>query len=113
VRTDKNSAFGRELQRVYYPKLGVSWVVSEEPFFPKWSWLNSLRLRGAFGASGVQPGTTDALHFFAPKTSNVDGTDAAAIVDSALGNPNLRPRAGARVSRSAARPACLEKSHQR
>ena len=91
LRTDKNSAFGKNFNAVYYPKLGVSWVVSDEPFFPKWSWVNSVRLRGAFGASGVQPGTTDALHFFAPKTSNVDGADAAAIVDSSLGNPNLKP----------------------
>ena len=91
LRTDKNSAFGKNFSAVYYPKLGVSWVVSDEPFFPKWSWLNSARLRGAFGASGVQPGTTDALRYFAPRTSNVDGLDAAAIVDSAIGNPNLKP----------------------
>jgi len=91
LRTDKNSAFGKNFSAVYYPKLGVSWVISDEPFFPRWSWVSSLRLRGAFGASGVQPGTTDALHFFAPRTANLDGTDAAAIVDSALGNANLKP----------------------
>src|SRR5437764_647383 len=91
LRTDKNSAFGRNFNAVYYPKLGVSWVISDEPFFPKWSWLVSARLRGAFGASGVQPGTTDALRYFQPQTSNVDGADAAAIVFSAVGNPDLKP----------------------
>ena len=91
LRTDDNSAFGKNFSAVYYPKLGVSWVISDEPFFPKWSWVNSVRLRGAFGASGVQPGTTDALRFFAPKTSSVDGVDAAAIVDSAIGNQDLKP----------------------
>src|SRR5436853_300236 len=91
LRTDKNSAFGRNFSAVYYPKLGVSWVISDEPFFPRWSWLSSARLRGAFGASGVQPGTTDALRYFQPQTANVDGTDAAAIVFSAVGNPDLKP----------------------
>src|SRR5947207_7982226 len=91
LRTDKNSAFGKNFNAVYYPKLGVSWVISDEPFFPKWSWLVSARLRGALGASGVQPGTTDALRYFLPQTSNVDGADSAAIVFSAVGNPDLKP----------------------
>src|SRR5207237_7752792 len=76
---------------VYYPKASVSWVVSEEPFFPKWSWLNSVRLRGAYGFSGNHPGTTDALRFFAPKAANVDAADVASLVDSSIGNPNLKP----------------------
>lgn len=91
LRADNNSAFGSNFKAVYYPKGSVSWVVSDEPFFPRWSWLNSVRLRGAFGFSGNHPGTTDALKFFAPKAANVDGADAASLVDSAIGNPNLKP----------------------
>jgi outer membrane receptor protein involved in Fe transport len=33
VRMDNNSAFGSELNRVFYPKLSGSYVISEEPFF--------------------------------------------------------------------------------
>jgi len=91
LRTDNNSAFGTNSKAVYYPKASVSWVVSDEPFFPKWSWVNSVRLRGALGFSGNHPGTTDALRFFAPKAANVDGADLASLVDSAIGNPNLKP----------------------
>ncbi len=91
LRTDKNSAFGQNFKAVYYPKLSVSYLISQESFFPTFSWLNSLRVRGALGASGVQPGTTDALRYFSPGTSNVDGVDQAAIVFSAIGNPNLKP----------------------
>src|SRR3989442_6511362 len=91
LRGDDNSAFGSNYKAVYYPKASVSWVVSEEPFFPKWSWLNSLRLRGAVGVSGNHPGTTDALKFFAPKAANVDLADVASLVDSSVGNPNLKP----------------------
>ncbi len=91
LRTDKNSAFGQNFKAVYYPKLSVSYLISQEPFFPAFSWISSLRVRGALGASGVQPGTTDALRYFSPGTSNVDGVDQAAIVFSAIGNPNLKP----------------------
>src|SRR5256712_829371 len=91
LRVDDNSAFGANFQAVFYPKFGVSYVISEEPYFPKWTWINSVRLRGAVGASGVQPGTTDALRFFAPTAASVDNADSPAILDSASGNPGLKP----------------------
>ena len=91
LRVDDNSAFGVNFKAVYYPKVSISYVISEEPYFPKWSWINSVRLRGAIGASGVQPGTTDALRFFEPRRTSVDNADTPGIIFSALGNPNLKP----------------------
>src|SRR5206468_4020010 len=75
LRADDNSAFGKDFKTVYYPKLSVSYVISEEPFFPKLSWISSVRLRAAIGASGVQPGTTDAARFFLPQTASVSAVD--------------------------------------
>src|SRR5206468_6699787 len=43
LRRDKNSSFGKNFGFINYPKVGGSWVVSEEPFFPQPAWLNSLR----------------------------------------------------------------------
>jgi TonB-linked SusC/RagA family outer membrane protein len=60
VRADDNSAFGQDFDLVAYPKAGVSWMISEEPFFPELDFLEQLRLRGAWGQSGLQPGTNDA-----------------------------------------------------
>ena len=91
LRADGNSAFGSDFKAVYYPKLSVSYVISQEPFFPRWSWINSVRLRGAVGASGVQPGATDAIRFFLPTTASVQGRDNNAIIFSALGNNDLKP----------------------
>jgi len=90
-RADGNSAFGSDFKAVYYPKVSVSYVISQEPFFPKWSWINSVRLRGAIGSSGVQPGATDAIRFFLPTTASVSGRDNNAIIFSALGNNGLKP----------------------
>jgi TonB-linked SusC/RagA family outer membrane protein len=97
LRTDQNSAFGTNFQRVVYPKASVSYIVSDESFFPKFNWLNQLRLRGAYGASGVQPGSTTALQTYAASTVNLGtaisttGTDTPGLVADSLGNADLRP----------------------
>jgi TonB-linked SusC/RagA family outer membrane protein len=91
VRTDRNSAFGANFKTVFYPKLSVSWVASEESFFPKYDWLNQLRLRTAYGASGVQPGTIDAVPYYSSTTIRNESGDQPAVVLSTLGNVNLKP----------------------
>jgi outer membrane receptor protein involved in Fe transport len=91
VRTDQNSAFGTDFQRVYYPKASVSWILSDESFFPSISWLNQLRLRSSLGSSGVQPGQTDALRTFATTVTSIAGTDVSGERSNLLGNVFLRP----------------------
>jgi TonB-linked SusC/RagA family outer membrane protein len=91
IRVDDNSAFGADFSAVVYPKLSASWVLSEESFFPKGGFFDNLRLRAAWGASGVQPGTTDAVAFFTPVTAAVENQDRAALIFSALGNKDLKP----------------------
>ncbi len=91
VRADKNSAFGTNFGNILYPKISGSWVISEEPFFPRLGWLGSLRLRAAWGKSGRAPGTLDALHFFRPVAVASAGTDVPAITIGGAGNANLKP----------------------
>jgi outer membrane receptor protein involved in Fe transport len=91
VRSDRNSAFGADFKTVFYPKLAASWIVSDEEFFPTPSWLSQLRIRTAYGASGVQPGTTDAVQFFSATTGRQESGDVPGVVFSALGNRNLKP----------------------
>lgn len=92
VRTDQNSAFGRNFQRVYYPKLSASWMMSDEEWFPKRiPLLSSMRLRTAYGFAGQQPGPNDALRTFATTSTSVSGTDVGGLLSSALGNDNIKP----------------------
>jgi TonB-linked SusC/RagA family outer membrane protein len=91
VRTDQNSAFGTNFQRVYYPKGSLSWVISEEEFFPAISFLDEVRLRVSGGASGVQPGPNDALRTFAVTTTSVAGDDVSGLQSDDLGNLDLKP----------------------
>ena len=98
ARSDQNSAFGTEFQRVVYPKASVSYMLSDEEWFPKLSAINSLRLRAAYGASGVQPGALTALQTYAATKvslgntpSTATGTDQPGLLASALGNADLKP----------------------
>jgi TonB-linked SusC/RagA family outer membrane protein len=99
ARSDQNSAFGTNFQHILYPKASLSWLASDESFFPKYDWLNTFRLRAAFGESGVSPGGTAALRTFRARTAAISAdvpgsaneADTPALVANALGNANLKP----------------------
>ena len=87
VRGDDNSAFGSDFDAAIYPKFSGTWVVSEEEFWNV-GWLNSFRLRTAWGQSGRQPETFDAVTLFAPA---IGPGGSAAVRPSTLGNPDIGP----------------------
>src|SRR6266516_1479768 len=91
IRNDKNSAFGQNFGSINYPSVTLSWIVNEEPFFPKTNFFNSLRLRAANGRSGQKPNFRAAITFFNAQTVTVSGTDVAGLVVGGTGNPNPRP----------------------
>ncbi|MDQ3998179.1 MAG: TonB-dependent receptor, partial [Gemmatimonadota bacterium] len=91
VRSDRNSAFGAEFETVFYPKFSASWVISDEGFFPEQAWLRQLRLRAAYGASGVQPGTTDAVPYYGTIVGRGESGEATGVTFTALGNRDLKP----------------------
>jgi TonB-dependent SusC/RagA subfamily outer membrane receptor len=85
VRADDNSAFGTNFDVVTYPKVSASYVLSEEPSIPLPSLVNSLRLRAAYGASGLQPGAFDAIRTY------VSG--GGVVTPQSAGNRDLGPEA--------------------
>src|SRR5437764_1029333 len=91
LRHDDNSSFGHRFGGANYPKLSGSWVISEEPFFPRPSWLAALRLRAAWGKSGRAPGPLDAHVFSTPTAVALNGTDVGGITVGSVGNDSLKP----------------------
>jgi len=94
VRTDQNSAFGTNFQRVYYPKGSLSWQISDEDFFPRgniFRGISNMRLRLAYGASGVQPGPNTANRTYTANSGSVKGTDTPFETFNTIGNDSLRP----------------------
>jgi TonB-linked SusC/RagA family outer membrane protein len=90
VRADDNSAFGESFDLVYYPKVSASWVVSEEPFWGL-DFVNSFRLRAAYGQSGQQPDAFDALRTYVTRIAP-DGS--ATLRPDSPGNAALGPERG-------------------
>lgn len=92
MRRDAANSFGKNFNAVYYPKFGASWVVSDQAFFHKPDFINTLRLRGTYGASGQIPDATAAVRFFnAGPTTLPSGSDTPGASIGSLGNAELKP----------------------
>jgi len=91
VRGDDNSAFGNDFGLVTYPSAQISWVIGEEDFFPQGSLLSALRLRAAWGKSGLRPGFRDAVTLFSPVTVARGGNDVSGVTVSTSGSVDLKP----------------------
>ncbi len=91
-RWDRNSAFGENTSGAFYPKISASLVISD---MPSWSstLVSTLRLRGALGRSGLQPGAFDRFATFGPLVTldPVTGTTLSGLSPRNLGNPDLKP----------------------
>jgi hypothetical protein len=73
----------------------MSYLISEEDWWKAPGWVNTMRLRYAYGQSGVQPGPNDALRFYSAGITSVQNLDQPTIIQAALGNANLRPERSA------------------
>ncbi len=86
ARYDKHSAFGESAGGALYPKASISFIPSDMPGFSL-PGIATLRLRGAIGKSGLQPGAFDKFTTFSPLPS----TDGPGVSPDNLGNEDLKP----------------------
>jgi len=100
LRADDNSSFGRDFDAIVYPKLGMSWVVSEEPSFNRFLEpirTNHLKLRAAYGQAGRAPDPYSANQTYTVvKVAGPTGT-VSGLRTVAYGNPGLEPERGVEV----------------
>ncbi|UCG87850.1 MAG: SusC/RagA family TonB-linked outer membrane protein [Gemmatimonadota bacterium] len=87
LRGDDNSAFGQDFDFTIYPKLGVSYLLLEQGL----GVLDNLRIRGAWGASGQQPGPNDALKFYNGVAVIIAGQEQSGVTIGGAGNKQLKP----------------------
>src|SRR5690606_10283340 len=85
MRVDGNSAFGQDFGLQVYPKATVSYVVSDEAFWPET--LGQVKLRAAWGHAGRAPGAFDAVRTWNAKPWR----GATGFLPENVGNPNLGP----------------------
>ncbi len=80
-----------------YPKLGSSWLVSDESFWPQNSIVSLFRLRGAIGHSAVQPDVTDIHGRYVGGFAYIDGRYVNSTDQTQTGNPRLDPERATEV----------------
>ena len=90
VRKDENSALGLDFDSAFYPQLMAAWIIHEEDFWTI-DGLSQLRVRGAWGTSGLQPDGFAAVRLSSPATS----PDQQPIL-----SPFVSPKSDLRLERS-------------
>ncbi len=89
-RYDRNSAFGKTSEGVFYPKASLSVQPSALAGWGNSTWgskLSTLRLRAAVGQSGLQPQAFSKLTTFSALSSET----GPGVGPENLGNPDLKP----------------------
>lgn len=90
IRQDIGSAITSS-SNTRYPKLGGSWVVSNERFWPQNNFVGLLRVRGTIGYAAVQPDVTDIKGSYVTGTKLVDGKLVKSLELTKVGNSELVP----------------------
>ena len=96
ARVDRNSAFGEAAGSFFLPKVGMSYVVSDEDFWDRAvPWVNTLLLRAAYGTTGRSPTPGASLRTFAPAPYVLStGVSSPGVVLLSPGNDSLRAERG-------------------
>lgn len=99
ARIDRNSAFGKDASAFFLPRFGASYVISEERWWQRrFPFIETLRLRAAFGTTGRSPQATAALESYqvAPYIAS-PGQLGQGVIPGSPGNPDIRPERGAEL----------------
>lgn len=96
ARMDANSSFGNTSEWFFLPKAGISYVISQEPWWNT-GLINTLRLRAAYGVSGRSPNPGASL----TTLTSVPFASGSAVQPGAIlnnpGNDSLKAERGEEV----------------
>lgn len=92
VRRDGSSRFSDANRWGTFPSFSAAWRLSEESFFTPGSWVNDIKLRLGYGATGNQDGIDNYAYFTRLKTSRYvfNGTPVFTLYPLVMPNPDVR-----------------------
>ncbi|HEU4642102.1 MAG TPA: TonB-dependent receptor [Gemmatimonadaceae bacterium] len=91
LRLDGGSTYGTHVKLPTFPRLGFSYLVSDEPFFPFKNVINSFRLRVSYGEAGRVPEPAEKLRLYQQVQVWTDSELVTGTGVSTLGNTQLKP----------------------
>lgn len=96
ARVDRSSSFGSDAPSFFLPKVGVSYVISDEQFWRRHAtFVSAFRLRAAYGATGrvPEPGASRETYLAVPAVI-APGISGPSVIPLNPGNPDLRAERG-------------------
>jgi len=100
LRGDDHSAFGENYDWIIYPKLSMSYVLSEEPALQGLvdaARLDEFRIRAAWGRAGRAPEDYTAIQTYTVDKVTLGTSTGSALRTSTIGNPDLRAEQGSEI----------------
>lgn len=91
-RFDGSSAFGADVQNIFYPKASLSYNLSDENFWQNSNiskWFNTFKLRASYGRAGNLTGITAYERFTVYQPVSYTGGGFAPL--NRIGNAGVRP----------------------
>lgn len=93
IRRDGFSAFAANNKWGTFPSGSIGWILSEEQFMKRFTFINSLKLRAGYGVAGNQAKPYNSLDQVLSQQGYVFGDGGTTVNSSAintLANPNLK-----------------------
>nr|WP_162946192.1 TonB-dependent receptor [Chitinophaga barathri] len=96
LRRDGASRFGSNNMYGYFPAVSVGWRVSNEPFFQSLTFIQDLKIRAGYGATGnLPPVNYPSVNTLAPGSALLGGRVVSGYVPTnPIGNPDLKWESG-------------------
>ncbi|MHB2033379.1 MAG: TonB-dependent receptor domain-containing protein [Gemmatimonadaceae bacterium] len=93
LRMDGGSSYGTAVHLVAFPKISLSYLVSDEHWFPQSlkRTFDDLRLRASYGKAGRVPTPEERLRTYSLVAGTFDGGPVDQATLNALGNVDLQP----------------------
>jgi len=93
LRLDGSTTFGDAYHARPYPKVGLSWIVSDEPAYHRLpvSWVSDLRVRSSYGAASRYPDSRMKNGLVSAQSVTINGQTQNVFVRTLLANPLISP----------------------
>jgi len=91
LRVDGSTTYGDAYHPTPFPKLGASWIASEEPWLRNTPGLRELRFRYSYGSSTKHPTSSMKLGQLNAYNMNINSNVETAFWPQNFANPDLRP----------------------
>ena len=91
LRFDGSTSFGDAYHARPVPKVGISWIASDEPFLQHLPGVTQLRFRASYGSSSRYPTSAMKLGSIQTGQNTISGQTVNVFWRDGLANPLLRP----------------------